>query len=241
MALYDVKPKFRVLLQGLVPALSPIHPDWITLGGLACSVLAAILFQWAEERRWLFLVIPLLLLVRITLNALDGLVAQATGKARAFGEVVNEGCDRLSDAAIILGVACSPLSSLKWGVLALTGVFLSSYAGILGKSVGAGRQYGGVLGKADRMLYLGLVCVAAFFLGNPILFEAGAGSDSGAGSAAHTMPPLRLFDALLLLFALLSIVTIVQRVRAIHRALETGTSAGPSVSNVPRHAAGVDR
>jgi len=239
MALYDVKPKFRALLQGLVPMLSPIHPDWITLGGVACSVLAAALFQWAEGRRWLFLVIPLLLLARITLNALDGLVAQATGKARAFGEVVNEGSDRLSDAAIILGVACSPLSSLKWGVAALTGVFLSSYIGILGKSVGAGRQYGGVLGKADRMLYLGLACVAAFFLGNPVLLEAGKGSDSGAGSRAVTS--LRLFDALLLLFALLSIVTIVQRVRAIHRALETGTSPGTRVPNALPGAEGGDR
>lgn len=214
MALYDVKPRFRRLLQGWVPWLSPVHPDWITLGGLVCSVLAAVPFQWALARRWLFLVIPLLLLARITLNALDGLVAQATGKARAFGEVVNEGCDRLSDAVIILGVACSPLSSLGFGVAALTGVFLSSYAGLLGKAVGVGRQYGGILGKADRMLYLGLTCVAAFFVGNPVL----------VGGAF----PMRLFDALLLMFALLSLVTIIQRVLAIHRALRPGAGNRPS-------------
>ncbi|HET9252502.1 MAG TPA: hypothetical protein VFP58_10345 [Candidatus Eisenbacteria bacterium] len=211
MALYDVKPRFRSLLAGLVPALSPIHPDWITLAGLACSLAAAILFQWAERARWLFLVIPLLLLARITLNALDGLVAQATGKARAFGEVVNEGCDRLSDAAILLGIALSPLSSLDWGVAALVAVLLSSYAGILGKAVGAGRQYGGLLGKADRMLYLGLACVAAFFVGNPVLI-AGTGGSTPLGG-------VRLFDALLLLFTILAAVTVLQRVRAIHRAL----------------------
>ena len=212
MALYDVKPRFRALLARLVPALSPIHPDWITLGGFACSLVAAILFAWAEERRWLFLVIPLLLLARITLNALDGLVAQATGKARAFGEVVNEVCDRLSDAAILIGIAIN-LSSTGWGIAALTGVFLSSYIGILGKAVGAGRQYGGVLGKADRMLYLGLTCVAAFFVGNPVLIGARVSVATTRGAL-----PLRLFDALLLLFAVLSVVTSVQRVRAIHRA-----------------------
>jgi len=212
VALYDVKPRFRALLQGLLPALEPIPPDWITIAGLLCSVLAAVLFQAAEENRWLFLVIPLLLLLRIALNALDGMVAQATGKARAFGEVLNEVTDRLSDVAILLGLAFSPLSSLGWGAPAVAAVLLSSYVGILGKAVGAGRQYGGILGKADRMLYVGVACVAAFFVGNPALLRSGGWS-------------LSLFDCLLAAFALLALVTAVQRVAAIHRALTPGVSA----------------
>lgn len=206
MALYDVKPGFRALLSGLVPVLRPIHPDWITFSALVCSIAAAGLFQPAERLRWPFLAIPLLLLARITLNALDGMVAQATGKARAFGEVLNEGTDRLSDVVILIGIAVSSLSSLAWGTAATVAVLLSSYVGILGKAVGAGRQYGGVLGKADRMLYLGLACVAAFFVGNPVLARAG-----GAG--------LALFDCLLGAFAALALVTALQRVLAIHRIL----------------------
>ena len=61
MALYDVKPRFRALLSGLVPILRCVHPDWITLLGLACSIAAAWLFQSAERLRWPFLAIPLLL------------------------------------------------------------------------------------------------------------------------------------------------------------------------------------
>jgi hypothetical protein len=72
--------------------------------------------------------------------------------------------------------------------------------------VGAGRQYGGVLGKADRMLYLGLTCVAAYFVGNPVLLESGSTT-------------LRLFDALLAAFTVLALVTTAQRVAVIHRAL----------------------
>lgn len=206
MALYDVKPRFRALLQGMVPFLRPIHPDAITLAGLACSVGAAILFQAAGQEPWLFLVIPILLLLRITLNALDGMVAQATGKARPFGEVLNEVADRLSDAAILLGIAVSPLSSLAWGAPAVVLVLLSSYVGILGKAVGAGRQYGGLLGKADRMLYLGLASILASFVGNPALLTARG-------------RPLTLFDCLLGAFSLLAAITIVQRAIAIHRAL----------------------
>jgi CDP-diacylglycerol--glycerol-3-phosphate 3-phosphatidyltransferase len=209
VALYDVKPRFRALLSGLVPALRPIHPDWITLAALLCSIAAAGLFQSAERLRWPFLAIPLLLLARITLNALDGMVAQATGTARAFGEVLNEGTDRLSDVAILIGIAVSPLSSLAWGTPATVAVLLSSYAGILGKAVGAGRQYGGVLGKADRMLYLGLACLAASFVGNPVLVRPG-----GIG--------LTLFDCLLGAFAVLALVTAFQRVLAIQRRLREG-------------------
>jgi CDP-diacylglycerol--glycerol-3-phosphate 3-phosphatidyltransferase len=206
VALYDVKPRFRAVLQGLIPALKPVPPDWITLAGLGCSVLAAALFQAAGEKHWLFLVIPLLLLLRITLNALDGMVAQATGKARPFGEVLNELTDRLSDVAILLGLAVSPLSSLTWGVSAVVGVLLSSYVGVLGKAVGAGRQYGGILGKADRMLYLGVACLIAFFVGDPVLVRT-----RGA--------PLALFDCLLAAFTLLALITAAQRVAAIHGAL----------------------
>jgi archaetidylinositol phosphate synthase len=130
------------------------------------------------------------------------MVAQATGRARAFGEVLNELTDRLSDAAILLGIGISPLSSLKFGAGATVLVILSSYVGVLGKAVGAGRQYGGILGKADRMLYLGLVCLAAFFVGNPVLLGA-----------------LKLFDLLLVAFAALALVTMTQRIAAIHRAL----------------------
>ena len=192
MALYDVKPRFRALLQGLVPLLASVHPDWITLAGLVCSLLAAALFQSAEHTRWLFLAIPLLLLLRITLNALDGMVALATGKARPFGEVLNEGADRLSDVGILLGIAISPLSSLRWGTPAAVAVLLSSYVGILG--------------KADRMLYLGVACLAAFFVGNPTLFRLQG-------------EPLTLFDGVLAAFTLLALVTAAQRVAAIHRAL----------------------
>jgi CDP-diacylglycerol---glycerol-3-phosphate 3-phosphatidyltransferase len=207
MALYDVKPRFRALLQGLVPLLKSIHPDWITLAALGCSIAAAALFQIAGAHRWAFLAIPLLLFVRIAMNALDGMVAQATGKARPFGEVLNEATDRLSDAAILLGIAVSPLSSLAWGTAATVAVLFSSSVGILGKAAGAGRQYGGVLGKADRMLYLGLTCVAAFFLGNPVLFAGAAGLS------------IRLFDFLLGAFAALGVITAIQRVGTIHRTL----------------------
>ena len=209
MGLYAVKPAFRRILEGLIPFLRPVHPDVLTWGALGCSVVSAALFSFAATHRGLFLVIPFLLFLRIVLNALDGLLAQATGKARPAGEVLNEATDRLSDAALLLGVAYSPLSSPAWGLPAVAAVLFSSYVGVLGKVVGVGRQYGGILDKADRMLWLGAACVAAFFLGDVTLCRLPGGWVVG------------LFDGLLGLFALLGAATALQRVLRI-RALLSG-------------------
>ena len=210
MALYDVKPRFREFLKPLVARLSGIHPDVLTWAALGCSVLSAILLSYAASHPLFFLVIPLLLFIRIALNALDGLVAQATGKARPFGEVLNEATDRLADMAILFGIAYSPFSSIRWGAPAIAAVLFSSFLGVLGKAVGAGRQYGGVLGKADRMLWLGLTCLVAFFRGNVTLLRLRGQICVGP------------FDALLALLAGLAVVTAVQRVVRIHAVLEKG-------------------
>ncbi len=207
MALYDVKPKFRQLLSRLLPWLEPVHPDVLTWGALACSVASAILLSCAYRHRWLLLVIPLLLFVRIALNALDGLLAQATGKARPFGEVLNEATDRLADMTVLFGIAYSPFSSIRWGAPAVAAVLFSSYIGILGKAVGAGRQYGGLFGKADRMLWFGLACLAAYFFGNATLFRIPRG------------PSVELFDGLLALFTPMACLTSLQRVFQIHKTL----------------------
>jgi len=207
MGLYDIKPAFRQFLSRFLPWLRPIHPDVLTWGALGCSVASAVLLFFAKTNRWLFLVIPLLLFLRIALNALDGLLAQATGKARPFGEVLNEATDRLSDLAILLGIAYSPFSSVRWGIPTVAAVLFSSYIGILGKAVGAGRQYNGILGKADRMLWFGVVCLIAFFVGNVTLFHLPGG---------HSV---ELFDGLLALFTILACVTAVQRVVTIHAIL----------------------
>lgn len=47
--------------------------------------------------------------------------------------------------------------------MAVIGVLLASYLGTVSKAAGGPRQYGGVMGKADRMLLLSLAGPLAFF------------------------------------------------------------------------------
>ena len=93
------------------------------------------------------------------------MVARRTGLASARGELFNEFGDRVADTALFVGLALNShvFAPLAWGVLVLT--LLSSYLGIAAKAVGGQRIFGGLLAKADRMIYLALFSLVALFVG----------------------------------------------------------------------------
>jgi CDP-diacylglycerol---glycerol-3-phosphate 3-phosphatidyltransferase len=193
--LYAIKPRFQQLLDGPTDFLvrRRVHPDVLTYAGVACGVLGGIallngaLFLW-----W----VPLLALARLTFNALDGMVAMRSGLARPWGKVLNEFCDRLADLAFLWPLLVMSGASMPLTTLALAATLLVSYLGVLAEAAGARREYGGVMGKADRMLWLGLACAATAASGDPLW--------------------LRLLPAVLLGGAL---ITLVQRGGRIHAAL----------------------
>lgn len=208
MALYDVKPWFRQVLNPLADRLAWLHPDAITVAGLGASGLALGCLFGAAQQRWLLLLVPCLLFARIVCNALDGLVAQRTGRARAFGEVLNEGVDRLSDVVLLLGLGFTPLASVPLAALTTVAVLVSSYAGILGKAVGVGREYGGILGKADRMFWMGLTAMITWYTGPVQVRLAGVEFRSA-------------FDVMLAIFLPLAVVTTAQRIQRIRARLHS--------------------
>ena len=171
MGIYSIKPAFQRTLRGaeLFLVARRVHPDYLTLMAVALSCLGGVALYAANYVPWLLLVVPVLAIGRISLNALDGLVARGTGLARAWGEVLNEVCDRLSDMAFFAGLALAPGSDFGLGAAVLVAMLLSSYAGTAAKAAGGQRQYGGIMGKADRMVWLSLASLLAFALpGLPI-------------------------------------------------------------------------
>ena len=65
---------------------------------------------------WFFL-LPVILLVRMGLNAVDGMLAREFGQKSRLGAVLNEVGDVLSDAALYLPLALVPQIS-SWSMLA---------------------------------------------------------------------------------------------------------------------------
>ncbi|MCX2819734.1 CDP-alcohol phosphatidyltransferase family protein [Haladaptatus sp. F3-133] len=105
----------------------------------------------------------LLVAVSAVLDAVDGQLARRTGKANPQGDMLDHTLDRYSDLVLIAGIA-GGVGAWAVGFFAVTGVFLTSYMGTQAQAVGAGRDYGGLLGRADRMALIILVGVVQPFV-----------------------------------------------------------------------------
>lgn len=112
---------------GVALARLGIHPDWVTAAGLALVAVAALSLARGE-----LLAGGFILLISLPLDALDGAVARAMGRAGAFGMVLDSTLDRYADGLIFgaLGyyfAVQGRLDMLALALAALVGSYLVSY------------------------------------------------------------------------------------------------------------------
>lgn len=135
-----------------------VHPNWISYGSMVAAAAAALCFAVGGTHAGWLLAGCLACAVRLWCNMLDGMVAIESGKTSKLGEIVNELPDRVSDVAIFVGVAYNATCVTSAGYAAAIAALLVAYVGILGQTVGAPRQFGGVMSKPWRMV---VVMIAA--------------------------------------------------------------------------------
>lgn len=159
--LYALKPAFQATLRPLTNwlARNGVTANQITLLAALLSVATGIAVGVFAEHRAIFLLMPVVLFVRMALNAIDGMLAREHGQASRLGMYLNELCDVVSDLALIFPFIAMPVFA-PWGVVtfAITAI-LVEYAGVLGVAAGSGRNYAGPFGKSDRALALGFLAV----------------------------------------------------------------------------------
>lgn len=159
MSVYNLKPRFQTLLRPLAAALfkAGVTANHVTVAACAVSIGLGVGLATLSERSELFLLVPLWLLVRMGLNAIDGMLAREFGQASPLGAYLNELTDVVSDAVLYLPFAFVPGSNafLIWTIIVLS--IISEMAGSLGASIGVGRRYDGPMGKSDRALVFAVV------------------------------------------------------------------------------------
>ncbi len=108
--------------------------------------------------------------------------------------------DRYADVFILVGLFFSIYTRAWIALFGLLGVLLTSYLGTQAQAVGVGRIYGGVLGRADRLVILLVILLLHLFL-------------DPAGSRLLGVAPLEftMMEYALLLFGVLGNLTAVQR------------------------------
>ncbi|MGM0398472.1 MAG: CDP-alcohol phosphatidyltransferase family protein [Halobacteriota archaeon] len=90
------------------------------------------------------------------LDLLDGALARELDVDSPAGDLLDHVLDRYADVIVVGGLAAG-IEQYALGFLAVTGVLMTSYLGTQVEAVGLSRQYGGLLGRADRLALIGLV------------------------------------------------------------------------------------
>lgn len=159
-SVYDLKPAFQRLLRPSVGALAKagITANQVTVAALLLSVATgAALLAW-PERRWVLLLVPAVLFVRMALNAVDGMLAREHDMKSRLGAMLNELGDVLSDSALYLPLAVM-WAVPAWIVVAIVlAAVIGEMTGVVAIQIGAQRRYDGPMGKSDRAAVFGLLC-----------------------------------------------------------------------------------
>ena len=162
-SVYDIKPAFQNLLRPLVRGLAGagVTPNQVTVAALILSVAAGAAIALWPTFRWPLFALPVVLFVRMALNAIDGMMAREHDLASPLGAMLNEAGDVAADAALYLPLALVPSLNGPLVVVVVVLAGLTELAGVTAGTVGASRRYDGPMGKSDRAFWLSALALAA--------------------------------------------------------------------------------
>ena len=155
-SIYQLKPKFQALLRPIVRGLARagVTANQVTIAALLLSCAAGALLLLRPERSVL-LVLPIVLFLRMALNAIDGMLAREHAQASKLGAILNELGDVLADAALYLPLALRAEFPPAPAVVLVVLAIIVEMTGVIGVQVGASRRYDGPFGKSDRAFAFG--------------------------------------------------------------------------------------
>jgi CDP-diacylglycerol--glycerol-3-phosphate 3-phosphatidyltransferase len=158
--LYRIKPGFQAALRPAVArcARAGVRPNHLTLAAIAVSAASGAVVAAGSSRPGLLLVAPMLYLLRMALNAMDGLLAREHHMTSRSGAVLNEIGDVISDAVAYLPFA-GLLPGHGWLVVVVVVLGLIGEVAALVNGDESGRRNDGPLGKSDRAVAFGVVAL----------------------------------------------------------------------------------
>jgi archaetidylinositol phosphate synthase len=136
-----------------------LTPNIVSAIGIAFAVLSALAYWKWHFHTLLPILAPLLLLASGFCDALDGAIARLYGEATTFGGFLDSLLDRYADAIIFCGIILGGLCDPFWGLAALMGSLLVSYARARAEAAGVKMETIGIAERAERLVIL---AVASF-------------------------------------------------------------------------------
>ena len=139
-----------------------LSPNQVSIFGIILAVLSALTYWQWKLHPILLILAPLLMLASGLLDALDGALARLYGEATNFGGFFDSLLDRYADAVIICGIILGGLTEVSWGLAALMGSLLVSYARARAEAAGVKMESVGLAERAERLVLLALASFLSF-------------------------------------------------------------------------------
>lgn len=179
-------------------------PNIVTALGVFFGIASGVVY-WAagnipENMQGKLLLIALsLLLLSGFCDALDGALARLYDEITILGSFLDSMLDRYVDAAVICGLILGGFCDLLWGLLALVGSLLTSYARARSEAFKVSMEAVGVMERAERILILSFASII-----NAIWIET---------------PALRIS---VIILAIGSNITVIQRILYFYKRIQSG-------------------
>jgi archaetidylinositol phosphate synthase len=188
--LTKLKQKVQQLLTTEAKAAHRIGltPNRISGIGIILAILSALAYiEWQNHPLYLLLATALLLLSGFC-DALDGVVARFYQQATVFGGFLDSLLDRYADTAVYVAIIVGGLCDPIWGLIALTGSLLVSYSRARAEAAGIKMESVGLAERAERIIILAIASIAATY-----------------------WPPTTTMNVAMIVLAILSNLTVLQR------------------------------
>ena len=165
ISIYKIKPKFQQLLMPLLKLLRRfgISPNSITIFSIFFSFGISYFFWNVSDNSSYFLIVAFGLLLRMMLNALDGMMARIYNLQSKLGEILNEVGDIISDVAIYFPLILFEFLEIEIAIIFILLSIINEFCGVIAKVISGERRYDGPMGKSDRSFLIGVICIVYYF------------------------------------------------------------------------------
>lgn len=139
-----------------------ITANHVTISALLISILYGVVICTTRQPEWLFLM-PVIMFVRMALNAVDGMLAREFDQKSDLGCFLNELSDVVADTALYLPFLffVPGYEWLVWMFVILA--ILTEYTGVVAVMIGKSRRYDGPFGKSDRATFMSILALLIGF------------------------------------------------------------------------------
>ena len=197
--LTKLKKKVQAMLATEAKATHKIGltPNMVSAIGIVLAFLSAFVYAEWQVHTFYLLLGTLLLLFSGFCDALDGALARLYHKTTVFGGFLDSLLDRYADAVVYTGIIVGGLCDALWGLAALIGSLLVSYSRAKAEAAGIRMESIGLAERAERIIILAIASIAATF-----------------------WQPKTAMNAGMILLAILSNLTVLQRSLHVHNKLK---------------------